>query len=395
MPLDDTQAPPDASAPPDKSDSTDAVGRVLGMRKTLKADRDVADALEPGALAPPKLEPAPPMETPTDPIKAFGQPAMWLAMFGSLLTRQHLTSAVTSAASVMHATQALDAEAAKNHYEAWKVANKNAIDLAKYQQSAYKAAIARMAADARGAAAGVGALAAAFKDEAMMHVYQTQGIDGVARFLKGRGKQIDAMGSGADAWVGKNGERVAALQAAKDKADAEDERRKGAGQPPMTTRERRAFMLPVFQAELHHPKGESVSQQRVDNATSVVEALSSGKTVSVGGITYEPSDYEALMKLSGTDIMTGNIPPKLKTLQAIVNRASSGTPTIGAAAPAADKDTPPPATPPPTVPAPAQRVMGHTYQTPRGPMIWTGTGWAPPVSPAPTQPATELPAGPG
>jgi hypothetical protein len=30
-----------------------------------------------------------------------------------------------------------------------------------------------------------------------------------------------------------------------------------------------------------------------------------------------------------------------------------------------------------TVPAPAQRVKGQTYNTPKGPMIWTGTGWVP------------------
>lgn len=29
------------------------------------------------------------------------------------------------------------------------------------------------------------------------------------------------------------------------------------------------------------------------------------------------------------------------------------------------------------VPAPAQRVKGQVYQTPRGPMKWTGTGWVP------------------
>lgn len=30
-----------------------------------------------------------------------------------------------------------------------------------------------------------------------------------------------------------------------------------------------------------------------------------------------------------------------------------------------------------SVPPPAQRVKGQTYNTPKGPMIWTGTGWVP------------------
>lgn len=52
---------------------------------------------------------------------------------------------------------------------------------------------------------------------------------------------------------------------------------------------------------------------------------------------------------------------------------------------AAGGDTPPaPGTPPsaapassPGVPPPASREIGKKYQTPRGPMTWTGTGWTP------------------
>ena len=206
--LDDTSAPPPEAAPteapdakPEKAaDSISSVGRVLGMRDTLRQDRAVANALEPAALTPPKLTP-PPDQTPhTDPMQAFGQPAMWLAIFGSLATRQHLTSAVTSAAGVMAATQRLDAEEAKSQYANWKVANENAIKTGKYVQDAYKAAIARIGADARGAAAEVGTLAKAFKDDAMLHVYETQGMDGVVRFLKGRGKQLDGAELGGAAF---------------------------------------------------------------------------------------------------------------------------------------------------------------------------------------------------
>lgn len=30
-----------------------------------------------------------------------------------------------------------------------------------------------------------------------------------------------------------------------------------------------------------------------------------------------------------------------------------------------------------TIPAPEQRVVGRTYQTPKGPMVWQGNGWSP------------------
>lgn len=182
----------------DGGDSVSSIGRVLGMRDTLKRDREVADTLAPEALSPPKLTPAPNPNPQTDPVNAFGQPAMWLAIFGSLLTRQHLTAAVTSAAGVMAATQRLDAEAAKSNYEQWKVNSKNAIDTAKYVQNAYKAAISKIGADARGASAEVGVLAKAFKDDAMLHVYQKEGMDGVVRFIKGRGKQLDEAESGSE-----------------------------------------------------------------------------------------------------------------------------------------------------------------------------------------------------
>lgn len=50
-------------------------------------------------------------------------------------------------------------------------------------------------------------------------------------------------------------------------------------------------------------------------------------------------------------------------------------PAAGGPAPAAAPTGAPAATA--AVPPPAQRVPGQTYNTPRGPMKWTGTGWVP------------------
>ena len=198
---DTTAAPTEAPSKvevPDQPDTTSAVGRVFNMDRTLKRDHAVVDALEPSALTPPKIT-APPDPTPhTDPMQAFGQPAMWLAIFGSLVSRQHLTAAVTSGAGVLAATQKLDAEQAKNQYDQWKVNSKNALETAKYVQNSYKAAISKLSADARGAASEVGTLAKAFKDDAMLHIYETQGMDGVVRFLKGRKNQLDDAEVGGD-----------------------------------------------------------------------------------------------------------------------------------------------------------------------------------------------------
>lgn len=58
---------------------------------------------------------------------------------------------------------------------------------------------------------------------------------------------------------------------------------------------------------------------------------------------------------------------------------------VGGAVTGGGTPTPPPATAPAPAPAapgalppPEKRVPGQTYPTPRGPMVWTGTGWIPP-----------------
>lgn len=169
---------------------------LSGMQDQLNADEAKINALEPGAMAPPKVE-TPPKPPVTDPLQAFGQPAMWLAAFGSLLTRQPLIAGIKGAAAVMQSTHQQDEAGYKQAYENWKLANENATKLAKFEQDAYKAAIAKKGVDARGAEAEVRTVAAAFKNAALEQVLDTEGMPGVVKYLKAHHDNVEKMGGGA------------------------------------------------------------------------------------------------------------------------------------------------------------------------------------------------------
>lgn len=78
----------------------------------------------------------------TDPMKTFGSSAMWLATFGSLLTRHPLTTALNSAAEVNKAAAGKDANAYKNAMDKWKEQSDYALKLANYDMERYKESLA-------------------------------------------------------------------------------------------------------------------------------------------------------------------------------------------------------------------------------------------------------------
>lgn len=182
-----------AKAPsPDRS-LTGALG-LGGNQDTLAADRATIGLLEDRALRAPRLTPPPPQAAVTDPLQAFGQPAMWLAAFGSLLTRRPLANAINAAGKVMEATHGLDQEAAKTAYTTWKTESENALKLAKYEQDAYKAAVQKYRVDAQAGEAELRTTAAAFKNAALQQVYQQEGMPGVIKYTLAGGKNLERAG---------------------------------------------------------------------------------------------------------------------------------------------------------------------------------------------------------
>lgn len=134
-------------------------------------------------MSAPKLRPPPPQDAPTDPFQAFGQPAMWIAAFGSLFTRRPLVAAINAAGEVLKSTHEQDLTAAKRNYETWKVESENAVKMAKFEQDAYKAAVSRYRADATAGEAEIKVLGSAFKNAALESVYSSEGMPGVVKYL--------------------------------------------------------------------------------------------------------------------------------------------------------------------------------------------------------------------
>lgn len=184
----DTKPPVKEALKPDAAPiDYDRVGQALGlggMQKTLQDDRAKIDAMAPG---PPKLVPPPVTPPPSDPFQAFGQPAMWLATFGSLLTRHHLTSAIQSAGAVLDSVHKQDDAAVQRAMAEWKVNSENAVKMAKYEQDAYKAAISKYATDARAGEAEMMTLSHAFQNTAAMEVLRTEGPAGLIKMYSKHG----------------------------------------------------------------------------------------------------------------------------------------------------------------------------------------------------------------
>lgn len=181
-------SPPPSSVDYDRLSS--AFRSTSDTRDRLAADRAEADAL--GAqVQMPRLSAPPPQQAPSDPLQAFGQPAMWIAAIGSLFTRHPFATAIQAAGAVMASTQKLDAEAAKQHFEQWKVQSENAMKLANYQMKAYEAAIKRIDVDSKAGKAELETHIAAFKDAVLSDAYQRGGLNEVKNLLFSRKKATE------------------------------------------------------------------------------------------------------------------------------------------------------------------------------------------------------------
>jgi hypothetical protein len=163
-------------------------------RDKISDDDEKIASLEPKA---PALTPMPPKEPQTDPLQAFGQPALWIAAIGGLLARQHLTAAIQSAGAVMNATHTQDAAITQRHYEEWKINTENAMKMAKYEQDAYKTALAKKSTDVREAEAEFRTVALAAKNAGAIRALQEGGLDGAARYVEAHRKGIRNIEQGA------------------------------------------------------------------------------------------------------------------------------------------------------------------------------------------------------
>lgn len=114
--------------------------------------------------SPPELKESPnPKDFQTDQMQTFGSAAMFIAAFGSLLTKTPLETALNSGASVLNAYHKNDAAAFNQAFNKWKVDNDNAWKVADYNQQLYKDVLGKDEAELK-------ARAVSAKDEVMLHM---------------------------------------------------------------------------------------------------------------------------------------------------------------------------------------------------------------------------------
>jgi hypothetical protein len=119
-------------------------------------------------LKPPELEKLPeaPQPVHSDPLQTFGSPASWLAVFGGLLTKNHLMNSLNAAAGVMNARNQQDAAATRYQEDLWKTNVDNAMKMNQFKLDSYRDAIQKLGSDRETALADLRVLAASFGDQA-------------------------------------------------------------------------------------------------------------------------------------------------------------------------------------------------------------------------------------
>jgi len=138
--------------------STDSI--IQRMEKNdaeekAQIDKGVAKMEAEPRPQPPKMTPAPEQKDfQTDPMQTFGSAGMFLATFGSMMTKHPLTNALNSGAEVMKAANAKDANAFNKAFEKWKIDTENASKMAQWDMDQYKTTLGKDEAEMKAYAVG-------------------------------------------------------------------------------------------------------------------------------------------------------------------------------------------------------------------------------------------------
>lgn len=190
-----TPARPQTPAQPDPASQIGA-GAAESRKRVDALDKQSMQLKPPTLDLPPKPQPKS-----TDPIDAWGSIAMVFAALASFKTRTHATTAMNAAGSAMNAIKQKDATAYDQAFREWEVSTKNAIEMAHFQQDAYKTLMesvehrenlameeGRMLDAATEAKFKV--LTTSLQDPTMVKAYQDGGIAGAAELQKTRERQL-------------------------------------------------------------------------------------------------------------------------------------------------------------------------------------------------------------
>ena len=159
------------------------------------------------ALTPPTLDKLPdaPTAPAADPLKAFGTPAVWLAVLGGMLTRRSLTNSLNAAAAAMGALRQNDMDTYKQKYDEWKVNTENAIKLQNFKTQAYEEAVSKITTDARLAQVQLETAAHSFGDTTMVKLAQTN-MDEALKYQEAQARMSESLGRSSTALQEKHSE---------------------------------------------------------------------------------------------------------------------------------------------------------------------------------------------
>ncbi|MBV8472463.1 MAG: hypothetical protein JO234_03530 [Hyphomicrobiales bacterium] len=207
-------APPKVKNPLDDSDQRvkefDAKQQALSDKlESIRKDTNARNTkLEDyfAANKPPVYKPPAPYKPPqaSSPIEVWGSLAMGFAMLASSFTKTPMITAMNAGAAVMNSFRQGDLDKAEFAYQQWKDANTQALEMARYQQEAYRTLMetverrernnVEMSRDAMAdVRAQMSALASAFKDETMLKIGQERDIQMQKAEWDRRQHEIDMM----------------------------------------------------------------------------------------------------------------------------------------------------------------------------------------------------------
>lgn len=160
-----------------------------GMERIGEVRKRAAEVKFPDLQEPP---PAPALHE-TDPVQAFGSSAMWLAVFGGLLTKRSLTNSLNAAGGVFEAIHKRDLEGFDREFKKWQIESQNAVRLQQYQMDRYRAIMEATHKDEQSILAEIGVEASAVGDQVVaMHAEQRNMFE-VLRILVAREKHVEQM----------------------------------------------------------------------------------------------------------------------------------------------------------------------------------------------------------
>ena len=173
---------------------------------SAKASKTV-DALNAQSMhmTPPTLQTPPkPDNSHRNDIDMWGSMAIAFAGLGGLMSRNHVTTALTAASAALKGIQEKNTHAATEAYKVWEVESKNAIDVANFQEKAYNAilgnlrhsedlAVRKGTEEERTTESRVKAAAVAMKDPVMTQAMNEHGLAGAVEIQKALEKHKEGM----------------------------------------------------------------------------------------------------------------------------------------------------------------------------------------------------------